>query len=116
MAKDKNKENNFLDYIPVRVDKYGWEADENGEVNILVENTGVFNRIAQKLLKKPRITKVHLQGIGSFVWPLMDGKRSIYDIGELVKEHYGEEAQPLYPRLVEYTRLLKACGFIEYKK
>ncbi|MCR5543048.1 MAG: PqqD family protein, partial [Eubacterium sp.] len=39
--------------------------------------------------------------MGSFIWPLIDGKTSIYNIGEAVKEHFGEEEEPLYPRLVQ---------------
>ena len=35
MSKDKKeKSDNYLDFIPVRSDKYKWEADEDGNVTI----------------------------------------------------------------------------------
>ena len=47
MGNRKNKkDNNFLDFIPVREEKYKWEKDEAGAVTIFVENKGVFNRFA----------------------------------------------------------------------
>ena len=43
MGNRKNKkDNNFLDFIPVREEKYKWEKDEAGAVTIFVENKGVF--------------------------------------------------------------------------
>ncbi len=34
----------------------------------------MFNTIAQKVFGKPRFTKVHLDEMGTFIWPLIDGK------------------------------------------
>ena len=110
--KKKEKSENYLDFIPVRSDKYKWEADEDGNVTIFVENKGVFNRLAQVLLKKPKVSQIHLQGIGNFIWPLIDGKTSIYELGISIKEHFGDEAEPLYERLAEYMRILERYGFI----
>ena len=113
MSKDKN--DNYLDFIPVRSDKNKWEADEEGNVTIFVENKGVFNKLAQLLLKKPRFSQIHLEQFGSFIYPLIDGNDSIYEIGQKVKEHFGEEAEPLYPRLIQYFKMLNDYGFINYK-
>ena len=104
---------NFLEFIPRRVDKYKWEQDEEGNVTIFVENKGAFNRVAQKILKKPKVSQIHLQGIGNFVWPLIDGETNILDLGTKVKEHFGEDAEPLYERLSEYMKMLESYGFIE---
>ena len=51
--KNKDKKENYLDYIPVISDKHRWESDEKGNVTIFIENKGVFNRLAQLILKKP---------------------------------------------------------------
>ena len=92
------------------------DINESGEVTILIENTGLFNKIAQKLLKKPETTQIHLDEMGSFIWPLIDGKRSILDISVLVHEEFGEKAEPLYNRLVQYIRNLEAYEFIKLIK
>ena len=40
--------------------------------------------------------------------------RSIYDIGQLVKQHFGEKAEPLYERLCQFTKILHKNQFIVY--
>ncbi len=112
----KNKRTeNYLEKIPCRKDSIAWSIKENGEVTIEIENKGVFNRIFQLLLKKPKITYIHLDEMGSFIWPLLDGETDITALGEKVKNHFGEKAEPLYPRLVKYFEILKNCKFITFK-
>jgi len=109
--KNKKQQPNYLEMIPVRNPEIHWTADEKGIVTLEIENKGVANRIAQKLLKKPKITYIHLDENGSFVWPLMDGKRTVMDIAQLVDAHFGEKATPLYERLVKFFQILESYHF-----
>lgn len=115
----KNKKNviskNYLEKKPLRKGGLNWTKDENDIVTLEIENKGVINRIAQKLLKKPKITYIHLDEMGSFVWPLIDGEMDILKLGELVEEHFGEKAHPLYERLAKYFQILDSYGFVEWK-
>ena len=112
--KNKNiTKENFVDKIPVRKAELNWSQDENGNITLEMENKGVANRIAQKLLKKPKTSYIHLDENGSFIWPLIDGERSIFEIGEAVDEHFGEKAHPLYERLTQYFKILEKYGFVE---
>ncbi len=111
----KNKNENYLEKIPARKDGINWNTDDNGAVTLEIENKGVFNRISQKLLRKPKISYIHLEEIGSFVWPIIDGEKDITEIGVIVKEHFGEKAEPLYPRLVKYFEILESYRFITFK-
>lgn len=105
-------EGNYLDLKPARAEGLNWHVDHRGRVILEVENTGLFNRAAQKLFGKPRFTKVHLDAVGSFVWPLIDGERTVNEIALLVKEEFGGKAEPLYPRLVKYFQMLESYNFI----
>ncbi len=116
MAKKDKQSNNYLNYIPVHNDAFSYEMDEDGKVTILVENKGPFNRMAQVLFKKPKVTKIHLDEMGNFIWPLMDGKRTVYEIAQLVKNEFGEKAEPLYNRLVQYMRNLESYQFVVMRK
>lgn len=114
--KKKNVTNeNYLEKKPICKDGLNWSKDENGNVTLEMENKGVANRIMQKLIKKPKISYIHLDEMGSFIWPLMDGEKDILEIGKFVKEHFGEKANPLYERLSQYFRTLEKYNFIEYK-
>ena len=59
----KKQSINYLDLIPQRAETLRWHTDEaTGLITLEVENTGVFNTIAQKVFHKPRTTQVHLDG------------------------------------------------------
>ena len=111
----KNKSENYLERIPVRVNEINWTEDGNGIVTLEVENKGIFNKIAQILLKKPKITYIHLDETGSYVWPLIDGNTDITGLGKLVDERFGESAYPLYERLAKFFQILDSYHFITWK-
>lgn len=115
MKKKNASSENYLDRVPIRVPEVGWKTDGNGIVTLEIENTGWANRIAQALFFRPRISYVHLDEMGSFVWPLIDGESSIAELGKVVEEHFGERAQPLYPRLAQYFRILESYHFVTWK-
>ena len=98
---------NYLERKPSRPEVISWSLD--------IENTGVFNRIAQKILKKPKVTHIHLDKTGSFVWPLLDGEKTIIELGKDVEAEFGEKANPLYERLAKYFQILDSYHFIEWK-
>ena len=116
MSQNKKKNEtvsaNYLEYVPAHKHEIKYEISEDKKVTLLQENTGLFNRIAQKLFKKPRISQIHLDEMGNFIWPLIDGKRNLIEISELVHEEFGDKAEPLYNRLVQYIKTLEAYGFI----
>lgn len=115
MKKNNIKEENYLEKKPVCKNGLNWSTDENANVTLEMENKGVANRLMQKLIKKPKISYIHLDEMGSFIWPLMDGEKNILEIGKLVEEHFGEKANPLYERLSQYFKTLEKYNFIEYK-
>ena len=117
MRKKKNViTKNYLEHVPVRQEGLRWDADEKGLVTLYVHNKGLMKKITQILLKKPEYTQVHLDENGSFIWPLIDGEKNIIVIGEEVKRHFGEKAEPLYPRLAKFFQILESYGFVTFKK
>ena len=111
MGRKKGPAENYLDRIPVRAD-LTWHTDEKGIVTLEIENRGVMNTIAQKLFGKPRISYVHLDEMGSFLWPLIDGRQTVYDLADPVKAQFGEAAEPLYPRIAKYFQILDSYHFV----
>ena len=106
---------NYLENIPFKNEAIKWSADEKGVITLEIENKGFFNKIAQKFFKKPKVSYVHLDEMGSFVWPVIDGVKDLIKIGEMVKEHFGEKAEPLYERLAKYFQILESYGFVKMK-
>lgn len=116
MKRQGNKSTNYLDFIPLHCASLRCKVDEMGNVTLFQENKGVFHFLAQKILKKPKVSQIHLDEMGNFVWPLIDGTRTVYEIAQLVKEEFGEKAEPLYERLVQYIQTLENYGFIEVRE
>ncbi len=114
MGRSKQEEN-YLERIPMHPEGLAWSADENGMVTLDIENKGVVNRMAQKLLKKPKVSHIHLDEIGSFVWPLIDGEKTIADFAPFMEEHFGEKAEPTYERLAKFFQILESYKFIIWK-
>ncbi|MBR6572570.1 MAG: PqqD family protein [Clostridia bacterium] len=102
---------NYMVLKPSRNPQLKW-SEENGAVTLELENKGIMNRIFQFLLRKPKISYIHLEEIGSFVWPLLDGEKTIEELGVLVKENFGEKAEPIYERLIQYFKILESHKFI----
>ena len=115
MRKKEKITENYLEKIPSRNPSIEWTVDDEGSVTLNIPNSGIFNKLAQKLFEKPPVTYVHLDAHGSFVWQLADGNRDIISLGEDVKAKFGEAAEPLYPRLAKYFQILDSYGFIEWK-
>ncbi len=104
-------------YVPVVTEKiYSQSVDEKGIVTLAVENKGIMNFIAQKLLKKPRVSYIHLDEVGSFIWQTIDGNADIENIAERVSEHFKEKVNPLYERLLKFFEIVESYDFIRWKK
>lgn len=114
--KKKFGNENYLERKPIRMGTIKWTKNEDDIVTLEIENKGIFNKLAQLILKKPPITYIHLDEMGSFIWPLLDGDKTIIELGEAVKEKFGEKAEPLYPRLAKHTQILESYNFITWNK
>ena len=118
MNKNKQKSNdsieNYLDKVPKRGTQIIWEKDNEGMVTLSIENNGRMNKIAQKFFRKPKVSYIHLDEIGSYIWTLMDGMKNIYQIGQDMEKELGEKINPLYERLTSYINVLDSYGFIEW--
>lgn len=114
MKRKQEKKINYLDLVPKKNEELRWHSDHKERMILEVENRGVFHTIAQKFFGRPRFTKVHLDDMGTFVWPLIDGERTVADIAVFVKEKFGEKAEPLYPRIVKYFQIMESCHFIVF--
>lgn len=111
----KKAQENYLDYVPRHNKLFPYQKKENGRIEVKVVNTGLMRRITQLLLRKPKYSYIELDDFGSFIWEQIDGKRTVYTIGELVKERFGEEAEPLYERLSTFIKILHNNRYIVYQ-
>lgn len=77
MARKAKKDENYLDYIPAVSTKNSWDADAEGNVTIHMVHRGFYAWIAQKVFHRPRVSHIDLDEMGSFIFPLIDGERTV---------------------------------------
>ncbi|WP_138205356.1 PqqD family peptide modification chaperone [Haloimpatiens lingqiaonensis] len=128
IKEDKNFDDNFLLYIPIKKHKY-WEK-RNGNVYLIFYHEKAIEKFLRWLVKKPAVSDIKLDKLGTAVWESMDGKNNIYDIGNILlnvpeiqkeyknlnKDNYKETCHPIYERLIMYMRYLNKKGWISFKK
>lgn len=82
-------------------DDLEYEVDEKSIVTIIKRQEHWVQRFFRKLrFKIPEITYIKLDAYSSFIFLNIDGNRTVKEIGEIMDEKYGEEAKPLYERLL----------------
>lgn len=110
----EKRESNFLNLIPEK--NCQWASDQEGKVYLLVPRfkNPWMKKIALKL-GKTELVKIFLDEIGSRSWQLIDGRRTVRDIGVLLEKELGETVKPVYERLIEFISILFRNKFILYK-
>ena len=103
---------NYLDFVPVYNPELEWTADRDGLVTVHIMHKGVCAAIAQKFFHTPRISHIHLDRYGSYLWQQIDGKKDVGQLADEIRAHFGEAAEPLYDRLVQYMQTLRNHRFI----
>ncbi len=111
----KKQSENYLDFVPVMNPRNSWSQDEEGTVTIHMVHEGFYDKLAQKLFHTPRVSHIQLDEYGSFLWPRIDGQQSVGRLAQQLKEHFGEEAEPLYDRLVQYMQILRNNRFVLFR-
>ena len=105
-----------LGKIPVISEKLSFRQDKKKLVTIDIENKGFFSKIAQRLFHKPKISHIHLDEMGSFIWLSIDGEKTVREISLALEENFGDRAKPLFERTSRYFSSLYEYGFIKWKR
>lgn len=107
-AKRDPRIRNLLDMVPVK------EQDlkrDKGHILIPVYSTKRGEKIA-KALRLKTVRRIRLDDYGWCVWDLIDGGRDVRSIGEVLSQRFGEDVEPLYPRLAKFMAYLQNLKLI----
>ena len=91
-----------------------FEEKEGGTVDVLVPRYGnnAVGRVLKRVLND-RPVRVSLDDVGTSIWRLCDGKRTVLDIGRTLKSSYGDRIEPVYERLEHFLKQMHRAGLIE---
>lgn len=105
-SRKNTSKKNFLDYVPYINPINTFDTSEN-IITINMIHSGFYHKAAQKLCHTPKISHIDLDSFGSYIWQQIDGSNTIYDISQMVKQKFGDKAEPLYERIVKYFQILR---------
>ena len=111
----QKKEENYLDFVYMKNPNFTWRVNDRGMVVVNVTWDGFFHKIAQKFFGRPESSEIALDNIGTFVWNQLDGQRSLYEVAENMKKHFGKDIEPVYRRLFTFIGIMKDNRLIVIK-
>ena len=109
--KKKRVSNNYMDLIFVPSEKIKWTKEEQNIV-LDVPNIGFFNKLAQAFFKQPKVSHISLDKYGTALWLLLDGKKSVYDIVNAMKESFPAEQDRMLDRVITFLHTLQVNKYI----
>lgn len=116
MARNKKKQENYLDYVFEKNPHFPWKEKEDGTVCVIVEWKGFYAWIAHKVFKKPKQSEIALDNIGSFVWKQLDGNKNLFEVAQNMKAEFGDKANPVYERLIKFVEIMRDNKFVKLKE
>jgi hypothetical protein len=109
----KKAKANLFDFVPVIGEHITTEKEE--ELSVIA-----FPRFRSKFMRKyflPKnksaLIRIRLEEHGTAVWNLIDGKRTVKEIANILAEHFNNEENYEY-RVAAYFSQLQRQGFIKY--
>jgi hypothetical protein len=106
----KKVADNFLLYIPRK--KHNEWIYKDGSIYLIFHHYKIAEKLARWLVKKPCVNDIKLDSIGSCVWNLIDGEKTVYDVGQDLLKEFGDSCQPIYERLAIFIRYMNRKGWI----
>jgi hypothetical protein len=114
----KKQSENYLTKVPIRnTAEYN---EDDGKIVLLIpkfKHVTFLNRLIPK--SKSRHFKIHLDDLGSQVWRLMDGTRTVQDICIHLAEYLDKNEKPstqIEERVTKFLSGLYRDGFINFNE
>lgn len=100
---------------PILKEHYRLEPspDEDTQLILVVPRTGWLERLSIRWLGQPEAIRVRLDELGSFVLSRCDGTRTVQELADALEQAFGQKAEPVLPRLVQFLKILDANGWIQ---
>ncbi len=106
---------NLLALVPARA-LPSTRDETTGTVAVVVPKVRTrFGRAICRLLRQETTYALKLDAFGTAVWDAIDNESTVAEIGRALRATFGQEVEPLYPRLATFLRLLEREGVIQYR-
>lgn len=115
VAEAARRDPRIVNLLDMRIKKRKGLEREDDFLLVPVYDTDRGENIASKLRLKTR-RRVKLDDYGWTVWESINGKRDVREIGEILRKRFGDEVEPLYPRLSKFLAYLNSLKLIKIER
>ncbi|MDQ0416559.1 hypothetical protein J2Z48_000726 [Croceifilum oryzae] len=112
----KQSARNLLEMKPLLRSHFQIEKNEENQslCKVLLPRMSWIERFSIRFLKQPLVIKVQLDPLGSFVIQRCEGMQTVQQISDDLMNHFGEEAEPILPRLAKFLEIVEVNGWIHF--
>ena len=105
----------MLESRPARNELLAWEKTEEGEVRITVTRQETWKtRLLSKLFYIPEKRTITLDEVGAQVWQMCDGRTSVADMIEGLRDRYKLDRKEAEVSLLSYLKTLGQKRFVGF--
>lgn len=109
------EERNLLDMKPMLKDHIRLVSEED-QSRVEIERKNWLERLSVKWMKQPATRNINLDPLGAAVIRQCDGTRTVQQMADQIYEEFGEEAEPLLPRLVKFIEIMELNDWFSWKQ
>ena len=104
-----------MDLVPVKLVES--EKDEEGNTVLLYPRfKNAFFRMWLTPKNRSPFIKIKLDSIGSAFWEECDNKKDVFEIGNNLKNKFGDSIEPVFDRLKVFIINLRKGDYLELKE
>jgi len=115
---EREVDNNLLNMIPVRTCHW-YVSTSTGRCVIRKKRfpggPNRYQKFFMQLLRKGDYFRIYLDEQGSNIFRLIDGKRDVRSIGEIIKAESGKTLKQLFPRVATFLTNMESNGLIRFR-
>ena len=105
----------MLNSRPARNELLKWEKGDNGEAKITVNRQDTWKvRLLSKLFYVPKERKITLDQVGSEVWQMCDGRTTVAEMIDSLRDKYKLDRKEAEVSLLSYLKTLGQKHFVGF--
>ncbi|GAA4720317.1 PqqD family protein [Brevibacillus fulvus] len=82
---------------------------------LLIPRTSWLERFSIRYMQQPKMIQIELDPLGNTVLQCCTGAHTVSEIAEILVNRFGQEAEPVIPRLVKFLQTVEFNGWLNWQ-
>ncbi|KZZ85382.1 PqqD family peptide modification chaperone [Bacillus sp. SJS] len=112
---NKKKERNLLELVPLLANHVELQMKDGGKGVLIVQRANWAERFSIRFLKQPSFRTIQMDEYGTYALSQMKNDATVADLANAMSAHFGEDAEPVLPRLTKFIQILESQEWLVWK-